>query len=333
MVRWVRLPAAAGGSIMRWMMMAKAPLDQRQRRPVPRRMKIWLGVAALLMVVAIGENKTLANGKSFPDLASDLLKATDADEQIAKAKAKFTTDTPTPEQIKKATEELAQAATTPFMKAAFRKRILEIRTQNEQTIDRHTIDTVLYSGFDAAAVDKAQQKVKDFRKWIADNKDDLTALQVLYAGTKPLKLSLKDLRLLKDKLAIPPISATAIQLWRDFKAIEADAVSLGGTQLADLVSLVRHAIQPTMTLEPYADVVRARYEQWLAERTAQATFTPEQREWLDRMAEHIATSLEITPADFEDGWFGQHGSLGKANVIFCNTLPTLLAELNERLAV
>jgi type I restriction enzyme R subunit len=77
-------------------------------------------------------------------------------------------------------------------------RILEIRQQNEQTIDRHTIDDVLYAGFDASAVEKAQARVKDFRAWIEQHKNELTALQVLYAGTLPLKLSLKDLRQLRD---------------------------------------------------------------------------------------------------------------------------------------
>ena len=62
------------------------------------------------------------------------------------------------------------------------------------------------------------------------------------------------------------------------------------------------------------------------------TFTGEQLEWLDRMAEHIATSLEIQRDDFEDGWFGQHGSLSKAHSIFGSQLTSLLAELNERLA-
>jgi hypothetical protein len=60
-----------------------------------------------------------------------------------------------------------RAAATPFLRAAFRRRILEIRQQNEQTIDRHTIDDVLYAGFDAAAVEKARRKVQDFRTWIA----------------------------------------------------------------------------------------------------------------------------------------------------------------------
>ena len=115
----------------------------------------------------LAELRELAGGKSFPDLAHDLL-SLDPDAQIAAAKhAARRRGEPTEEQMKTAAEQLAQQAVTPFLKAAFRRRILEIRAQNEQTIDRHTIDDVLYAGFDAAAVEKAQAKVKDFRAWIA----------------------------------------------------------------------------------------------------------------------------------------------------------------------
>ena len=222
---------------------------------------------------------------------------------------------------------------TPFLKAAFRRRILEIRQQNEQTIDRHTIDEVLYSGYDAAAVEKARAKVQDFRAWIGEHKNELTALQVLYAGTRPLRLSLKDLRDLKDALSRPPISSTPVQLWRAFEAVEADKVEgHGGSQLADLVNLVRHALIPARTLAPYREELQERYQDWLRERDAGNAFTPEQREWLDRMAEHIATSLSIEREDFEAGWFGQQGSLGRAHALFGEELNPLMAELNERLA-
>ena len=282
----------------------------------------------------LAELRELTGGKSFPDLAHDLLHAVDPDAQIEAARRlPGVTGEPTEEQIKIAAEQLAQQAVTPFHKAAFRRRILEIRAVNEQTMDRHSIDEVLYAGFDAAAVLKAQAKVKDFREWIAQHRDELTALQVIYAGVRPLKLSLKDLRQLKDALSIPPLGATPTQLWRAFQAVESDKVKgSGGTQLADLVTLVRHALIPDFTLLPYAEEVRNRYDTWLTERDADKSFTPEQREWLDRMAEQIATSLGIEPGDFEDGWFGQHGSLGKAAALFGDKLKPLLAELNERLA-
>ena len=283
--------------------------------------------------VQLSELKDLTGGKSFPDLVHDLLNACDADAQISAAKQQFGIENPTGEEIAQATEQLARHAVTPFLKAAFRRRILEIHQQNEQTIDRHTVDDVLYSGFDASAVEKAQIKVKDFRAWIEAHKDELTALQVLYAGSRPLKLSLKDLRELKAALSRPPIASTPVQLWRAFEAVEADKVkSRGGLQLADLVNLVRHALAPTMNLVPYRNELRERYQAWLREHDADNAFTSEQRQWLDRMAEHIATSLVIEPADLETGWFGQQGSLGRAHALFGDQLKPLMAELNGRLA-
>ncbi|MBA2257337.1 MAG: DEAD/DEAH box helicase family protein [Acidobacteria bacterium] len=267
----------------------------------------------------LDELKELAGGKSFPELGQALLAACDPETGSEVAK---------------------QSAAEPFLKAAFRRRILEIRQQNEQVLDRHTIDDVLYAGFDASALEKARTRVLDFKTWIAAHKDELTALQVLYAGTRPLRLSLKQLRELRDALARPPLATTPPQLWRSFEAVEAQqvketgATERAGETLADLVQLVRHAIEPAATpLAPYAPKVRLNFTMWMMEKErAGVAFTAEQREWLTRMAEHVATSLAIEPEDFETGWFSQHGSLGRANALFGEKLKALMAELNERLA-
>ncbi len=236
-------------------------------------------------------------------------------------------------QINQAARQLAQDAVTPFLKPDFRRRILEIRQQNEQTIDRHTIDDALYSGFDASAVEKARTKVSDFRAWIEEHKDEVTAVQAIYVGARLLKLSLKDLRRLRDALARPPLAVTPVQLWRAFEAAEpAKVKSGGGEPLADLVNPVRGALIPDFTLAPYRDELQERYQTWLRERDAEHTFTPEQREWLDRMAGRVAASLAIEVEDFETGWFGQQGSLGRAHALFGDTLKPLIAELNDRLA-
>ena len=56
--------------------------------------------------------------------------------------------------------------------------------------------------------------------------------------------------------------------------------------LTDLVSLVRHAVELDDELVPYPELVRRRYEDWLAAQEAGGrTFTEEQRWWLDRIAE------------------------------------------------
>ena len=162
---------------------------------------------------------------------------------------------------------------------------------------------------------------------------------MIYSGTRPLKLSLKDLKQLRDALKRPPLNASLEALWNSFYAIEPERVmppefreDKKEQPLADLVNLVRHALVPNLSLVPYRNEVRERYQAWLVERNAEKTFTTEQREWLDRMAEHIASSLAIAPDAFETGWFSQHGSLGRANALFGNQLQPLIAELNERLA-
>ena len=106
---------------------------------------------------------------------------------------------------------------------------------------------------------------------------------------------------MREAIASPPLTATPVQLWRAFEAAEpakvkADAGRSGGGELlADLVNLVRVAFIPEFTLVPYREEMRERYRKWLEEHDADNAFTAEQREWLDRMAEHIATSLAIEP--------------------------------------
>ena len=281
----------------------------------------------------LAELRDLAAGKPLPDLARDLLRVGDADAQTEAAKTQFDTAAPTAAQIQAATQQLAQDAAAPFLKPALRRRLLEMQRQREQTIDRHTIDQVLHSGFDAAAVEKAHATVADFQAWVQANKDQMTAIQAIYAGARPLKLTLADLRQLREAIARPPVAATPTQLWRAFEATAPERVQgRGGEPLADLVNLVRSALMPRLTLVPYQDGLRKRYAAWLQERDVDNAFTPPQREWLDRIAEHIGNSLAIEPEDFESGWFGQQGSLGRAHALFGDQLKPLLAELNERLA-
>ena len=107
----------------------------------------------------------------------------------------------------------------------------------------------------------------------------------------------------------------------------------GGDSPVDIVPLVRHTIHPEAPLVPIRDIVERRYREWLAEKAEDGVeFTPEQRQWLDRIKDHIASSLLIETDDFEYAPFSQMGGIGKAFQIFGNDLDDILDELNERLA-
>lgn len=122
-------------------------------------------------------------------------------------------------------------------------------------------------------------------------------------------------------------------MWLAFQAIEPHAVKGKYAKLADLIALVRHAIDPKLPLVPFGATVEERYAEWLGQQQSSGiTFSADQRRWLDAIKDHIAASLSIDHEDFEYTPFAQLGGLGRAYDLFGERLPGILAELNERLA-
>jgi len=62
-----------------------------------------------------------------------------------------------------------------------------------------------------------------------------------------------------------------------------------------------------------------------------APFTDEQRWWLEKMAEHIASNLRIEAQDFGYAPFDQRGGLGRVHQVFGAELPKVIDELNREL--
>ena len=126
-------------------------------------------------------------GKTLHQIINEVLDAVDPDKHLEKAKQLFRTDAPTPEQIKHAAKEMGKQACTLFDDPKFRNKVLEIKQFNEQTIDNVSKDALVYAGPDIQAkVQLANAQIKSFQDFIDANKDELTALQILYS--KPYNL-------------------------------------------------------------------------------------------------------------------------------------------------
>jgi type I restriction enzyme R subunit len=201
------------------------------------------------------------------------------------------------------------AATAPFRtNPNLRNTLIEIHTRAEIVLDTVSLDVVKEAGFDQTATDKLRQTVTDFQQFIADNKDEITALQLLYNQPYDAQaLTRQQLQELAMALKKPPHLWTEEKLWAAYAALEKDKVRGTNTQrvLTDLIALVRYALQPEGELAPYPAQVQARYAAWLAaEEGAGRQFSREQRWWLDKIAQHIGLNLQIVPEDFEiDGEF------------------------------
>ncbi len=68
-----------------------------------------------------------------------------------------------------------------------------------------------------------------------------------------------------------------------------------------------------------------------AQEQAGKQFTPEQRWWLDRIAEHMGVNLTIGEDDLSGGEFFAHGGLFRARREFGPDLVLLLDELSAAL--
>ena len=235
-------------------------------------------------------------------------------------------------------------AAKPLCDPALRQLILDIKAKNELTIDHVSQDQVIEAGFSQAALDRAKGLVESFEQFIVDNKDEITALQILYSKPYKQRLTFEAVKELADAIEKPPYLWNESQLWQAYAALEASKVkgASGRRILTDLVSLVRFAIHQDNELVPFPERVNANFKAWveaasrrLSEKRQDAAstgFTPEQMKWLEMIRDHIAANLGIEPDDFEYAPFAQEGGLGKVYQLFGDELNALIEQLNESLA-
>jgi type I restriction enzyme, R subunit len=217
-----------------------------------------------------------------------------------------------------------------------RQHLIECQQRNEIMIDETTQDTVLAAGFDVNASERARTTVESFRRYIDEHRNEIVALDLLYQRPHSQRhVTYQDIQELAEKLRQPPYNWTTEQLWQAYAQVNCDKVRGVNAPrlLTDLISLVRHAVQLEDELVPYPEVVQQRYQAWLADQAAAGReFTPEQRWWLDRIAEQIGVNVELTLEDLDNGEFFDRGGRWGLSRVLGNKWQAVLNELNVTLS-
>jgi len=277
-------------------------------------------------------------GKPLAHITRGIVEALDPDVQLEAARQATGKAEPDEYEVKTAAEKLLTEAARPLAtNPVLRQKIIEIKKSYEQTIDTISKDELISAGVDDQAKEKAKSIVTTFEKFIADNKDEITALQVLYSKPYQQRLTFKEIKELADALSRPHDGMRGLTpelLWHAYETLDRSRVhGSGGRMLTDIVSLVRFALKKQPELHPFQDDVNARFDHWIATQEKAGTFfTPDQVQWLEAIRDHIASSLAIEVDDFDLAPFDQRGGLGKAYQVFGDKLQPLLSELNEVLA-
>ncbi len=239
----------------------------------------------------------------------------------------------TQEQIQERVAWLIGEACQPFDNPEVCNTLIELSRHQEQTIDTLSQDNVIFSGFDQESKARAEQRIESFKQFIEENRDELTAIQIIYNQPYGQRhLTYQQIQQLAQAIEQPPYHFTTGELWGAYERLDQSKVKGSGSDklLANIISLVRFAIGETATLEPYKETVNRRFQEWL--NNQEKEFSEEQMTWLEMIKDHIATSLRIEIDDFEDVPFQAKGGAIKVYQLFGDTLDTILETLNEGLA-
>jgi type I restriction enzyme, R subunit len=273
-------------------------------------------------------------GVSINVLAHGIFEALDPDRQLESARLQTGSDDPSSAEVEAAAARLLDGALAPFDQAELRQVLVDVQRTHEQVIDETSPDTIIEAGFSKDATDRARSTIESFRQFIDDNKDEITALQILYSQPYGARnLTFDQIKELADTINLPPRRWTPEALWNAYETLERNKVH-GSTKtvLTNLVSLVRHAFGREDELVAFPDQVAERYAAWLRQQEQVGrSFTEQQMQWLERIRVHIGDSLRITTDDFEYTPFAEHGGIGGAYSAFGDQLTPLLDELNEEL--
>lgn len=277
-------------------------------------------------------------GYPLENLVKALVNAVDPDEIYEATKQATTIEDEDSPEFAQASAVVAvqmrEAAIQPLFNAELRNLLLKAQEDSEIIIHDAGKDVLVHAGASAEATEKARSTITSFRQYLEENRDEITAIQMLYTRRKGQSPTLKDLKRLAESISTPPRSWTPEGLWHAYEMLEQSKVKgHGGQMVTDLVSLVRFALEQETVLAPFRESVEDRFAAWMSSQTASGkVFTDEQLRWITMMKDHIAASLRIERDDFELSPFNNEGGLGRAWAVFGDNLDDVMKELNEVLA-
>ena len=274
-------------------------------------------------------------GVPLTDLADSIVDALDPDMHLEAARRESGVEEPSADAFEAIATRMIDAAVAPIAdNPAFREKLVELRRSYDQVIDETSADTLLQAGYSVDAADRARKTVESFRAYIEEHKDEITALQILYSRPYKQRLTWKEVKDLANAIGRAPQHWTPQNLWAAYETLDKSKVRGSGPRvLADIVQIVRFALDQDKQLVSFPERVNERFAGWmLQQEQAGRTFTAEQTQWLERIRDHIAASLAISADDFQYTPFSQHGGFGRAYEVFGGQLNSLLEDLNMVLA-
>ena len=276
---------------------------------------------------------TALAGTPLQEITQQLVKIADPD-TLAGVIENAPLDKDGKKDTKKAMSDFIEQIITPIASnPQLRQRILEIRLSHDLVFDEGSKDELL----DARGVvdtSKAKSLVESWIKYIEDNKNEITAIQMLYSKPKNVSITYKEIKELAERIRRPHPTWTVDVLWNAYLALEPTKVRKSAVHTTtDLVSLVRFTLGQMNELVPYAQLVEERYAGWLLQQENMGVkFTDNQKWWLDRIKDAISQSAHFDVKDLEMSPFTERGGTDGVLAELGNSVTDLIESMNMELA-
>lgn len=279
--------------------------------------------------------KKLSKGHSIPDIVKSLLNAHDPDVIEEKARETFQLikdQEITQEQKLKIQNELARTVGS-MLNGQLNTFIEKARQTHEQIIDRTNPDKILYAGWDERRKEQAENLVQEFNDFIKANKDEITALKILYNEPHRRKeITYRMVRDLFERLKFNKPNLAPVRVYEAYAALEKTKGGNPKSELMAIVSLIRRIVGIDTELTDYVYLVDRNFQNWVFRKQSGAVkFTKEQMEWLRMIKDHIASSFHVERDDLELAPFDARGGLAKMYSLFGEQMDSIISEMNEAL--
>lgn len=280
-----------------------------------------------------------ANGLNIKEIVKKLLQAHDPDtnDQIdVDVRGNMRGFAPIEIEKAIATEQqkLIDDAVAVFNSPDLRDFIVDIRKKYDQIIDIVNIDTITNIGWVKDQEESSAALIGDFKTWIENHKEEITALQIFYAQDyRHRTFTYKMIKDLCEKLKAEKPILAPLAVWKAYEQLEKTNGS-AKNELIALVSLIRRVAGIDTTLTAYDKTVDKNFQEWAFKKQAGAAikFTTEQMDWLRMMKDYVANSFSIDKDDFDLSPFNAEGGLSKMWQLFGEETNSIINELNEVLA-
>jgi len=271
-------------------------------------------------------------GMSLTAIGQRLIKIVDAD-VVAEVRENAPTNFDGVKDVPRAMSAFISDLVKPLASnPELRQRILDIRRSRDILIDETSADSVI-DAYGVVDDSKARHLIESWAAYLEENRDEITAIQLLYSKPQGVNVTFKELQELANRIQRPHPTWTPDNLWKAYLAIEPGKVRKSTSHTtADLVSLVRFTLGVETELVPFAEIVEKRYQAWLlTQEQAGVTFTTSQRWWLDRIKDYICQGAHFEQEALEAAPFTENGGTDGILREFPNA-GDIISQLNQELS-